>query len=119
MLYMGKYINPPELPWRYIPIWVIITTPLLYVINFFIGFVPCLKPVISGISIFNLNKKQRNDLILLSYFFLPLSAVIVLKSPLYDGWRHMFFIYPTFLMISLNGMLYIFQFIKQNGKELF
>ncbi len=117
MLFMGKYINPPQLPWHYIPVWIIITTPLLYIFNFFIGLLPCLKSVVSGTSIFDLNKKQRNDFILLSYFFLPLIAVIVLNSALYDGWRHLFFIYPPLLMISLRGLVFVFKYFKQVFKK--
>ncbi len=117
MLYLGRYISPVRLPWHYIPIWMVITTPLLYVIHFFIGIWTCLKPIYPDRNSSFYNDQQRNHCIMLMCFFLPLYTVIVLNSVLYDSWRHMFFIYPAFLMISLNGMLYIFKFIKHKWKE--
>ncbi|MFQ5953196.1 MAG: hypothetical protein ACE5JK_07315, partial [Candidatus Omnitrophota bacterium] len=44
--------------------------------------------------------------------FVPIMSVIVLKSVLYDGWRHLFFVYPAFLLISLAGLKALFEFIK-------
>jgi hypothetical protein len=37
-------------------------------------------------------------------FIAPILAVIIFKSTLYDGWRQMFFIYTSFLMIALAGI---------------
>ena len=46
------------------------------------------------------------------WFFLPLIAVIVSNAILYDAWRQMFFIYPAFLMVSLSGVVFLFEHIK-------
>jgi hypothetical protein len=46
----------------------------------------------------------RNNLIVLACFFGPLLAVIILHSILYDAWRQMFFIYPAFLLIAIQGI---------------
>jgi hypothetical protein len=33
----------------------------------------------------------------------PIATVILLHSVLYDGWRHMYFIYPAFLLLAIRG----------------
>lgn len=37
ILYMGEYIKPKDLMWHYIPVWILISTPLYYVLLFIIG----------------------------------------------------------------------------------
>ena len=37
VLYFGKYIDAETLPWHYLPVWIIITTPVVYLL-FFITF---------------------------------------------------------------------------------
>ena len=116
VLYLGKYISSLNLQWHYIPIWIIISTPMLYSACFFIG---CFVVVQSLFK----NPKQiffskRDDLISMMWFFLPLVAVIVLRPILYDGWRHMFFIYPAFLMLALVGLRFLFEYFKTNFQGL-
>lgn len=112
LLYMGKYISPSHLPWHYLPVWMLITTPILYVIFFFAGIIASFKVFTSGNSIFKMKNQERNDLIILSLFFLPFSIVILLHPVLYDSWRHFFFIYPIFLILALRGLHPVFKFIK-------
>ena len=40
-------------------------------------------------------------------FGVPLIAVIVLNSALYDGWRHLYFIYAPFLLIAMTGATWL------------
>lgn len=110
VLYIGNFINSMNLPWHYIPVWIVISTPILYTAGFTIGCFITIKlllknPIQSYI-------KQRNDYIFILWFFMPLATVILLKSTLYDAWRHMFFIYPAFLILSLTGLISSFNFIK-------
>ena len=64
-------------------------------------------------------KKELQDLIFFFSFVIPLLSVIALNSTLYDGWRHLFFIYPSFLMISLSGLHIIkILFFKKNKNLL-
>jgi hypothetical protein len=46
------------------------------------------------------------------WFTLPLLFVILTKAVLYDEWRHMLFIYPAFLVISLTGLTGAFKFLE-------
>ncbi len=110
-LYLGSYINSRDLPWHYIPVWLVITTPILYTFSFVVGLFISIKYIFKNfINYFK--SRKRYDLIILIWFFLPLSAVIVLKSSVYDAWRLMFFIYPALLIISLKGLASLFDIIK-------
>jgi hypothetical protein len=49
----------------------------------------------------------------------PLTAVILFNSALYDGWRHMYFIYAPFLLIAMTGFVKILSIIEnsRSGRE--
>jgi hypothetical protein len=103
MLYLGENISSLSPPWHYIPVWMGITTPLVYLIFFGVGLGVLLRMLIRpGSAWFSI--QRRNALLILAAFFGPLAAVIVLRSALYDAWRQMFFIYPAFLWIGLFGV---------------
>lgn len=101
VLYLGRYIPSIDLPWHYIPVWIIITTPVIYTVCFFIG---CF------VSLFY---RKREDAIYALWVFLPPALVIIRKSVVYDGWRHLFFIYPGVLILSLTGLLFLFEQINE------
>ena len=116
VLYAGEYIKAKELPWHYVPVWLLVTTPVLYSVLFVMGFFSLAKNFLKGpISFY---RKRRNDLIWLLWFFAPVISIIALKSVLYDGWRHMFFIYPAFLLIALTGLQSMFKLIKAKFRGL-
>jgi hypothetical protein len=106
VLYMGQYISPQSLPWHYIPVWIAVTTPLLYTFYFLIGLIQ--TPVeILKVKGPGLRVRGLFYMLLLGWFFVPLIAVIVFHSTLYNSWRHMFFIYPAFLAIALVGLNFL------------
>jgi hypothetical protein len=86
----------------------LITTPLLYTFLFLAG---------TGWIFFHLLKKEFTedhiiDFVNLILFFLPLLAVILLHSTLYDGWRQMFFLYGPFMMLSMTGFFALLRWAK-------
>ena len=111
-LYLGHYIKATNLPWHYIPVWILISTPILYSICFFIGLIVLIISFILN-KWKNYSYQQKNkNIIFILWLFVPLASVIILKSTLYNSWRQMFFIYPAFLLISLIGILKFFEYIK-------
>jgi hypothetical protein len=117
VLYLGNYVDASNLPWHYIPVWLILTTPLLYLVGFILGLLLLVFYFLKfRWSNYDYLQKQENIIFLL-WFFIPLICIILLKSTLYDGWRHMFFIYPAFLIISIEGIIGIYKIIKGFGKK--
>lgn len=107
--YAGQFVWSNNLPWHYVPVWISITTPILYTISFVAG---------TLISVAALRKKPLHaharlraivDVTCLIWFFLPILLIMTSKSVLYNAWRHLFFIYPAFLMFSLHGLLSLFR----------
>jgi len=104
VLYMGKFIKATELPWHYIPVWLLITTPVIYIVFFLIGFIRVAIQVMKNGHKLYSDAKERQDFLFLLLFLVPLASVIILRSVLYDGWRQMYFIYAPFLLIALEGL---------------
>ena len=116
VLYLGNYIRANKLPWHYIPVWILITTPLSYIVCFFIGCFTLIKKFLSNPIHYYLN--NRHDLIFILGCLLPLGVVCVIGPVLYDGWRQMFFVYPSLLMVSLIGLTSLFKYIRLKFKGL-
>lgn len=103
-LYLGTFIRSTEVPWHYIPVWMLISTPIIYTFFFLVGFFWLIRGSIgNGIKLYT-NDRERQDFLFLLLFITPLAAVIILNSALYDGWRHLYFIYAPFLLIAMTGL---------------
>jgi hypothetical protein len=76
-----------------------------YVVLFLIGLAVLVHSVLK-VGLFHWLRRTtaRHDLLLLTWFFGPLLGVIVLRSVLYDGWRHLYFVYPAFVLIATQGL---------------
>jgi len=110
VLYFEKYIGGKNLPWHYIPVWIIISTPVIYSVCFFVGCFVVIKLLLKNPRQFYINR--RDDLVYMLWFFFSVVIVVVSKSVLYDAWRHMFFVYPAFLMLALVGLTSLFDYFK-------
>lgn len=126
--YIGKIVSAQNIPWHYSIVWILISTPLVYIILFAFGFFLITKRMLMrviNISENNLNnefwksKNEMIDLFVYITFLSPLFLVIFLNSTLYDGWRHLYFIYPSFLYISLYGTNFIAKNIFKGNKIFF
>jgi hypothetical protein len=103
LIFMGEPVRASSLPWFYLPVWIGITTPLVYLGLFFIGALSTLKILIkNGYKLWS-NNDELQDLIFLAFMSGPVIAVITLHSILYNGWRHVFFIYPAMILIATGG----------------
>jgi hypothetical protein len=103
-LMFGEYTKSNALGWFYIPGWFLITTPI-----------PIIAAGMAGITftIINFTKTpvkfitdafSRNQLIYFFCFFGTIAMVIILQSVLYNGWRHVFYIYPPFILLAIYGI---------------
>ena len=97
VLYLGKIYKNTDAPWHYIPVWFIITTPLIYFIFFLFGSNYVFKLLC---NLKTSKKKFINNFILLNFFIFVLTLLIVtiFQKNTYNGWRHSYFIFIIFLM---------------------
>ena len=105
--YLGHYISAINLPWHYIPLWVLITTPLPFIIFFFFGISTTFRK-----SLKKIRKSMFFDFFMLMGFIVPIFVIIILNSTLYDGWRHMFFIYPFLSYFMGVGFIWLINYLK-------
>lgn len=113
VLYFGNYIKATELHWHYIPVWIFITTPILYLILFAIGFFSVFFKIFKNIkSPSEIYNTHKDDLIIFCWLFLPYLGYLFFRPGIYDGWRHFYFIYPAFLLVVLAGVKEIHTFAK-------
>jgi heme/copper-type cytochrome/quinol oxidase subunit 2 len=104
VLFNGEFIKGEDLPWYYIPVWFSITTPIIYLVIGFLGITILVTQVVKNNETIINNTINRNNSLYFACFFVPVIAVIVMKSTLYDGWRQMYFIYPSFVLLALFGV---------------
>ncbi len=121
--FMGKYVRARDVPWYFTPVWIAVSTPPAYTLLFMVGLL--------GLSNFILRRpseeavggaffqnriqwiiaRKRAEITAFLCFFGPLFVVAAFKSTLFNGWRHMFFVYPAFLTLSVAGISYIHDLI--------
>ncbi|MCY7411170.1 MAG: glycosyltransferase family 39 protein [Chitinophagales bacterium] len=106
-LFMGQLIAPQQLPWYYIPVWMAITIPIGWQIFFVIGFFSLTTLILKDSASFF--KTQINWIIILAWLLVPYIMILVLKSSVYDEWRHLFFIYPAFILIAVAAFKFLWE----------
>jgi len=118
-LYFGNIIESNKTPWHYSLIWILISTPIMYIVLFFCG-------VFRSIQNNDYQKKlsNHNNINIVLYcslliITLSLVLIILLNSTLYNGWRHLYFIYPFIIFVALFGLEFILIFFNKVKIKLF
>ncbi len=91
MLYDDRMIMSNEVPWYYIPKWIYITSPIVVLALF------SASPALPWLD---RRLPKAPVLFLLFATFFPVVYVIYKHSPLYDGWRHLLFVYPLMAVLA-------------------
>lgn len=107
-LHFGKVYLSTNLPWHYLPVWIFITTPLLYIVLFLLGIVTSSSSVIKKI----IDKKIKSinfELLFVNIILIfMLLFVIITRPTLYAGWRHLYFLYPLIIIDCIVGLKVLF-----------
>jgi hypothetical protein len=103
VLYRGAVVRANQLPWHYAPVWIGITTPLLYLGALLVGLAAIARTALRQKMAFLEDDDNLQDLFFAALLLVPLLAIIGLHSVLYDGWRHLYFVYPVLLLVALGG----------------
>lgn len=88
-------------PWHYTISRIMITTPTLYTIFFFVGILISLKRFF-----YNVIRREPLDyqlMVFLLWLVMPILLAVLTRATLYNGWRHHYFIYPAFVVFCLQG----------------
>ena len=103
----GKYLLSTNLPWYYIPVWISVTVPLAYLIIILCGLFYSLLTLIRNFRNPNLLSKIESlaDGFLFMTVIFPLGLAIFANSTLYDGWRHLYFVYPAMIVLGISFLV--------------
>jgi hypothetical protein len=91
VLFNGRPVPSNDLPWYYVPVWLLISTPPVVLVGL----------VLAGL--FTKREWLPALFALSAIAVLPIVLVIVQHSTLYDGVRHLLFIYPVIVVLAAGG----------------
>ncbi len=103
-LFGGVYVPTEKLPASYLPVWFGITVPPVWLMAALTGIVAFVVALVKERSGFFNSVRGRSIVLYLLCFLMPAAAVILLHSVIYDEWRHLYFIYPGFVLIAIYGI---------------
>jgi hypothetical protein len=116
VLYRGEWIPAQQVPWDYAFCWIGLTTPPLYLALFFVGIGGLAWSV--GIRPLRFLSERPADGVFVLALVLPLTSVVVLHSTLYDGWRHLYFVYPPLLYVAVCGYVSLASAVQSASQRL-
>ncbi len=118
VLFEGNLINANEIPARYAPVWLGITTPIMFLVLMIMGAAMLLFHFVQKPLKHIKNGLGRHNLMFLTFALAPLLMVVLLNSVLYDGWRQLFFIYPSLCFVGIYGLNYLIKKEIISGRTL-
>jgi hypothetical protein len=87
----GNYYVSKQTPIWYLPVWIAVTTPTVFLLL-----------VLAGLALVFRRPYQKMSMVLTLLWVLPFILAIAMYAPMYDGWRHYFFLWP--LMVSTGSL---------------
>ena len=118
--FLGKFYKTSLVPFSYLPIWILISTPILNTALFIFGFYSTTKFFLKRLFLidkikskydFWTNNNEKKDFFILVLFIVYLVASIFLSPKQYNGWRIFYFL--NFFIIFYS-IFFVEQFIKYN-----
>jgi hypothetical protein len=115
LLYLGHVIPAKTIPWHYALVWMSITIPLAYQAAAVIGLAVVAWGLVRQPWRALRTFAGHLDLLLVGWLVLPLALVMVLHSAIYDGWRHLYFVYPALLLFTIEAGLAVARFGQRHA----
>jgi len=119
LLYWGNYISSFELPWHYIPSWILITTPPVFLLFITLGLLFMSFDILKQYRLWFKNYNLSLDSVIMAVTLGPLLAIIVFNSVVYGGWRHMYFMHAGLCFALVYALDRIIKFAPKYKKHLF
>lgn len=116
--FLGSMHPSYALPWYYLPVWLLLSIPLWYLAGALAGGVGAATVILRnhrrlGSTLCRvLLGSGRWFVLCLVVATLPVAAAILMHSTLYNGWRHMYFIFPELVVVALFGVQWLFRLLR-------
>lgn len=101
-IYDGRVQWSDAVPWYYSPKYMLMTIPIVVLLGFLLGLV-----------FLRHNRKQWffHTVLLFTALF-PVIWIVADRSNVYGGWRHLLFVYPSFVVFSALGLNTLISLVK-------
>ena len=103
-LFQGEPVRWPWIPPHYLPTWMAITTPPATLLLCLVGVAGAVRGGGARPRGVAANTGARFAWLLIACLALPVAAVVALRSNLYNGWRHMYFLYAPLCLLAVYGL---------------
>lgn len=106
-VFEGKILWSDHMPWYYLSKYIFITTPIIVI-----------SGVLLFLALFSFRKGKKYDyywyfIIAFSIVF-PLFYIYYKQSNVYDGWRHVLFVYPSIAVLAGLGIHFLLESFRKN-----
>ena len=100
VFFLGNYYNPSLLPYYYLPVWILISTPLLHLLLFFLGAVIIIRRFFLRFFSIKTNNpfpdlwrsiSEKKDFYILINFISFFLILVFLNIKMYNSWRIAYF----------------------------
>ena len=128
MLFSGKYVYTNFLPYKYIFVWILITTPILYMIFFIIGYIQIFKRfflkfvnIKDNVHYYDLwrSVNEKKDLFILFCITSVILYFVFFNIILYNGWRQIYFLNIFIIYIATYAFYRTNIYLKLKHKNKF
>jgi len=117
LLYQGSIVMASQIPWHYVPQWLAATTPLLQLGLLLLGLATvAYQTGRRGWRLYGAGTREWQDLLFVGLGLGPVLAIIALHSVLYDGWRQVYFVYPSLLLVALRGLVALVGWLRGRAR---
>ena len=103
-LFRGEWVQWPNIPWSFVPAWMLVTTPPIALALAALGIAAVAYHCAARWRGMFANTAARFGLMALACLTLPVIAAIALNSNLYDDWRQMYFLWAPVCVLSAFGL---------------
>jgi tetratricopeptide (TPR) repeat protein len=114
-VFEGNLLWSTQLPWYYLPKWILISTPVVILAGFVIYFYFFFRNVFSKRE--GLQQLLTEGFILFAFVF-PIIYVIAIGSNLYSGVRQMLFIMPLAAIFSVIGIFRLLKLVELKNRKI-
>ena len=103
-LFQGELVRWPSIPPHYLSTWMAITTPPAALLLTLAGAAAVVRRGAARPRDVLRNTGLRFEWLLLACLVLPPAAVVALQANIYNGWRHMYFLYAPLCLLAACGL---------------
>ena len=128
VFYLGDFYQDKHLPWHYPYVYFFATTSIFLSIITFFGMIIIILRFVKRLLKIDDTKsnndiwksdKERNLLLIFSSAVVPLFLIYLFNSIIYNGWRHLYFIFPSLVILGIYFVeFFTLQYKKSNVGKL-